>query len=156
MKRKTATSNHIVKIVALVIFICALLYTIISGTYLRHVIDFQSIFIILLINFSVLVLSDLFRDYLRAFKIVTGNLEYTTKEIQASKEAVSLSIKLIYLAGIFGTITALLILLRRLDDPSSIGPSVSVALIISIYALVINIIQNAVKSKLAKELIYRG
>lgn len=150
------------KTILIIILICIILFTMwisVAGdlSNISYYLDVPSLLFIILPTSAMLAFSDLFKDYGRAYKIVWGNLEYTTKEIKASLEALSLSIKLVTLSGISGIIIGLVSILEgAVNYPNAvIYASSAVMLLTGLYAILINLIQYAMKSKLTKELIYR-
>ncbi len=103
-----------------------------------------------------LVLADLISDYFTAVKFMLGNKEFTTKELNASRIALTQSIKSVFITGGLGTVVGIISLMSNLSEPSSTGPFMAVAMISILYALTINIIQVAMKHSIEKELLYRG
>lgn len=84
-----------------------------------------------------------------------GGTEFTTKEYKASRNAMDLSIKTIFVAGVIGTITGLIQLVVLTDDLQSITAGLAVGILTVLYALIINTVQYAIKSMITKEIIYR-
>ncbi|WP_432661964.1 hypothetical protein R9X47_15465 [Wukongibacter baidiensis] len=139
-----------------IIFLMISLIGIISiSSRVTTFVDAPSLVLIILLTCPILILADSFGDFIRGYKIAAGNLEYTLKELKASKNAVDLCIKLVYISSVIGVITGFISILQYLDDPSSIGPSIAVCILTIFYAFVINLVQHGVSAKIAKEIIYR-
>ena len=126
-----------------------------SGNNLYAFIDFPSLMFISLISISMIVFSNQWSDYVRAIKISMGATEFTTKEYKASRNAMDLSIRTVFIAGVIGTIIGLVQLVVLTDDPNSIAAGMAVGILTLLYALIINIVQYAIKSMITKEIIYR-
>lgn len=118
--------------------------------------DFYSILFIVLPTCVILLFADILSDYIRAYKVVWGNLDYTTKELKTSVEAMNLSIKSVNISAIIGVIIGIIGLLTNLSTSIQAYQSIPVIMITMLYALLFNLIQYAVKAKINKELIYRG
>lgn len=142
----------------LVILITLLSILLLGGGYrgLAYFIDIPSLLLIAFILFPTLILSDQLKDYLRGFSFLMVQGEMTTKEIEVSLNAMDLAIKTVYFSGGFGALAGLVMILGSLNDPTSFGPALAVAILTFFYAVIINLFQYAVKSRLKKESIYRS
>lgn len=118
--------------------------------------DAPSMLVVVAIAVPMLIFSDNFPDFIRAFDIAITKHDYTTKEIECSEQAMGLAIRLIFLTGIFGFFTGFINMLGHISEPSMIGPSAAIALLTVYYSIIINIFFYAVQAKVKKELIYRN
>jgi len=148
--------SHLGRYVAIGFLVLILVVATTFGTGLMGFIDPASMLIIAVMSISMIVFSNHWSDYVRAMRIAIGNFECTTKELKASKNAMDLSIKAVFLSGIIGTVVGIISYLMILEDPTSfLGAAAAVALLTLLYACVINIVQYAIKAMIEKEIIYR-
>ena len=141
----------------LMILMILIIITLDSGfSAVAYFINMPSLILIVFIVFPMLILSDQLSDFFRGFKFLMTNMEITNKELKASENAIRLAIKLVYLSGVFGVITGVVLILGRLDDLSALGPALAVAILTFFYAIIINLFLHAIQGKLRKERIYRS
>ena len=133
----------------IVFFIAVALITMISMGSLLYIVDCVSLLGIVLLAFPMLAASGLLKDFLHSFSIAFGKTcTADQREISRALTAVKLTSKLVLFSGILVSLLGLLTLLHQLDDPASIGPNVSVALIALVYALFLSILLLPVKARL--------
>ncbi len=105
----------------------------------------------------VLLIADLMWDYVTAIKFIFGYKEFTIKELNASRMAISLSIKSIKASAIVGFLINVVGYLMNVDNfISALGPYLSIAILFVIYSVVFNLVQMAIKNRIEKELMYRS
>lgn len=148
-----ARSKFIIKLILITLLI---FITIISGGNFSNFIDPFSILFILILSTLILSLSKQSNDYIRAIKIATGNTDFTKKEYMASENAINLSIKSIYMSGILGSLIGFIQIATFSSSLEMTIASSRVAILTFFYAIVINIIQYAIKSSISNQLIYRN
>jgi len=151
MKKK----KSIGRIISIIILALLLFWITGSGNTKYAFIDLPSLLFISFISISMIVFSNQWSDYVRAIKISIGVTEYTTKEFKASRNAMDLSIRTVFVSGVIGTIIGLVQLVVLTDNPESIAAGMAVGILTLLYALIINIVQYAIKSMITKEIIYR-
>lgn len=114
---------------------------IVSEMLIVRYFDMVSMIMVLVFTIPMLYVTGLFRDFLRAFPAaVSKNREYTITELKKSLLALHMVIKSVWYTSIFWTVATFIYILSRLDTPETLGPNVSVALIVILYAAGINII----------------
>ncbi len=143
----------VVGIIALVV----LLYLVTGGNIAMAGIflDIPSLVIIVFPLIFILLFSDTWGDYIRAYKFVAGNKEYTTKELKASVLALDLSINITSITGGIGTLIGIMISLVNIADFEMLGVYLAIILITVLYALIINAVQMPIRTCIKKELVYR-
>jgi len=119
-------------------------------------IDQPSLLLIVIIFLSMMLLSNSLGDYLLGIKIVSGNPEYTTNELKAAINAMDLAIIVVYLSAAIGFLLGMIAMLGTISDMQIIQKGTAITLLVVFYALIINLIQYSIRTKLRKELIYRG
>lgn len=147
-------------IIFLIITIVGTMYISLVGDASSMIVyfDMASLLLIVVPTLVMLIFADLMGDYVRAYKIAWGNVEYTTKELKASKEAMNLSIKLVVIMGIVGIIIGTVSSLIQINEVHEIYfyfAVLSVVLLTGLYAGLINLVQYSVLAKINKEIIYR-
>ncbi len=152
-------NNSFKKIVGILglLGILILMFTLADNLKLISIlIDIPSIIFLSVQVVSILLIADMLPDYIRGFKIIFGNTNFTTKELKTSSEAISLAIKVVYLFGIINLVVQTLIILSDLTDMNSFIYSFIFASYALFYGICLNILHYAVKFRLVKEIIYRG
>ncbi|MCT4509519.1 MAG: hypothetical protein N4A48_12345 [Tepidibacter sp.] len=147
--------SNLKRILAIVFLLLSLIGTASMGSEVRLFVDIPSLILIILFTFPMLILADLFQDFIRGYKIATGSFEYTLKELKASKNAMDLCIKLVYISSVIGAIIGFVSSIRYIGDLSKVGPAIAVSILTVFYAFIINLVQHAVSAKIKKEIIYR-
>lgn len=128
----------------------------IGTAVLYNYIDLTSLIILLLLVIPVLISAGMFRDFRASFRrAFSVRVACTRVELQRSMEAVKLARKSNFTAGIFGFLTAFVIVCKSYD---ALGENVfwlnmSVAVIPVIYAVVFDLIFLAVYGRLKKRYI---
>lgn len=123
---------------------------------LPNYIDVPSLIILLLLVIPVLISAGMFRDFRASFRrAFSVRVTCTRVELQRSMEAVKLARKSNFTAGIFGFLTAFVIVCKRYD---ALGEKVfwfcmAVAVLPVIYAAVFDLIFLAVYGRLKKRYI---
>lgn len=120
-----------------------------------YLVDPASVFILIVLTVSMLIFSDLWKDYIRGFKLLFNKIECTTKELRVTISAMQLAIKFMFYAATIIMIIGSIMMLRYIEDPMNIAPSFSVNILVLLYAIVINFFHHGIIGKLKKELVYR-
>ena len=114
---------------------------------LLYFVDIPSLFIIIIMNLFMLVVTKSVKLFLNSFSNAY-NADKTHYEIKSSIRAV----KLVMQTSIFGSISVsiihMILLLRQLDSIESIGIYLALALLILLYAVLICLILLPIKNKL--------
>jgi hypothetical protein len=142
------------KIIAFVVLIVTIAYTVLISGQLGWYIDIPSLLILVVLSMSIMVMSGTVKDYFRGFSIITGNTKCTTKELKATESAVLLSIKSLIVSCIIMSIIGFVSGYRFINS-SNIGAMFAVMLLSVLYALIFNLINYAILHNIKKELIYR-
>lgn len=143
------------RVLSILVLCMLLVWIMASANSISAFNDIPSLLFISIISTAMLVFTNQWTDYIRAIKIAMGAIEFTTKELKASRNAIDLSIKTIYAAGIIGTIVGWVQLVILMSDPKSMTLGMAVGILTLLYALIINMVQYAIKSMITKEIIYR-
>jgi len=146
----------IIRVAGVVLLIVLLLWVMALSGQMYAFIDFASLIFVVFICLSLLLFTNQISDYLRAFRFSAGNHEFTTKELKASENTMSFSIKVMFLAGLLGSLVGF-VQIGHLGDPDSLTfVRMAVSSLTFVYACILNLIQISIKSILTKEIIYRN
>ncbi len=119
-----------------VLFIGFILLAIVLGGNLTHFIDIPSVLIVAGGCFSMALMSftisEIASAFLHAFG-VPGNKE----ELELSSYFWECMIRNLLLVGVLGTAIGLVQMLAYLSDPNAIGPSVAVAILTTLYGIIV-------------------
>lgn len=158
---------NIKKTIAVMILILILVMSVVIGGGLRGILAFwdaPSLLFLLIPLISVLVLSDNLSDFIRGFRIVNGNTEFTIKEFKASKNAYDMTIKVVFILSVLGTMIGLINMGayngleysgKELELYIHLYAGASIAVLTILYGSILNIFFYAIRSRIAKEIIYR-
>ncbi len=123
----------------LILFIGIFLFNILmdnSGiSQIAWFIDLPSILLIALVLIPGLVIMGEWKDFIKAFSV--GIKPYSLLELKNITEAVRAAQKLTIYGALFAIIISGVILLGRLDDPSTIGPNLAICFLSGFYAVII-------------------
>lgn len=118
-----------------------------SATLITYI-DFPSIIVIIGFTAPILMASGLLGDFLKGFKVM-GEKEnsFTALELKRMLIANKLTITLIMLSGVMGTIIGWIGILTRLND-MMIGPSLAVAVLTFFYAVIFTVLLIPIQAKI--------
>lgn len=119
------------------------------SSVLRYFIDLPTLIILLIICIPFLISTGLIKDFNNAFRIVLSKKKETTLiELKRAVEAVSLTIKSLFVTGFLFAMMSLFTILRTLDTPETIGPKMSLCILSIIYVCVLILILLPLRSTL--------
>ena len=149
-KRRGGVSMYFISIIAVILGTCLMCFFGGGGANgLVSLIDGMSFLILLVLTVPMLVASGLLKDFNSAFRLsVSKNKIKNMGEIKRAIEAVDLVMKVLITAGVFVAICSFTLIIATLDDPSTLGPKVGVAVISLMYALAMNLFLLPLKSRL--------
>ena len=99
-------------------------------------VDPPSLIIILVLAVPVLFRGGIWKDFLRAWKLLKKNYTCHLSEIRRSLDAVEMMQKQLVYAGIISMLLSFVHVLGRLSDPATLGPNVAVAILTMLYAVI--------------------
>ncbi len=97
--------------------------------------DLPSLLLIVLILIPGLIIMREWKDFVKAFSV--GIKPYSLLELKNIVEAVGAAQKLTVYAALFAIIISGVLLMGRLDDPSTIGPNLAICFLSGFYAVII-------------------
>ena len=97
--------------------------------------DLPSLLLIVLILIPGLIIMREWKDFVKAFSV--GIKPYSLLELKNIVEAVGAAQKLTVYAALFAIIISGVLLMGRLDDPSTIGPNLAICFLSGCYAVII-------------------
>lgn len=142
-------------IIALIIFIAMLFFNMfLCGVSLTHLIDMVSLLLVVLSVVPMLFVSGMERDFIRSFLVISKKTEnLTTIQLKRCKAAVSLTIKLLLCSGTLMTLVSAYGLLCLNPLPEQMFPSLAVASLCLVYALIPCFLLLPLQAKLTAKLI---
>ena len=123
----------------LMLFLVIFLFTVLAGGWgfsaVAWFLDIPSFLLIALVFFPGLLIMGAWKDFTKAFSV--GIKPFTLFQLKNIIEAVGAAQKLTVYAALFAIIISGVLLLGRLDDPSTIGPNLAVCFLSGFYAVII-------------------
>ena len=110
-----------------------------GGVNLRGILillDFPSLIIILAFTVPVLFRGGIWKDFLRAWRLLKKNYTCHLSEIRRSLDVVEMLQKQVLCAGIVGMLLSFIHILGWISDLASLGPHVAVAILTMLYAVI--------------------
>ena len=130
---------RLVLIGELILFIGVFLLSVLGGSWGMNAIvwflDFPSLLLILLVFIPGLLIMGEWKDFLKAFSV--GTKSYSLLELKNIIGAVDAAQKLTVYAALFAIIISGVLLMGKLDDPSTIGANLAVCFLAGLYAVII-------------------
>ncbi len=148
--------NAVIGTVVGVILLCLFIYLIalVSGgvSLFWSFIDAPSLISLLGIQLIVLAFSGNIADFCMSFKLVLFPKKYAEKELaylsEKSEYALSFGIRTTLLAGLCVVLIAFVIVMNQISDSATIGPTLAVMVLTSLYACIISLILLIIKGRL--------
>ena len=123
----------------LILFIAVFLVNVLGGSWgmaaVLWFLDLPSLLLIALIFIPGLLIMGQWKDFLKAFSV--GIRPYSLLELKNIIGAVDAAQKLTVYAALFAIIISGVLVMGRLDDPSTIGPNLAVCFLAGLYAVII-------------------
>ena len=121
---------------------------------IANFIDIPSALYVTLSSFIVLVISGLWKDFWKAFRLGWGK-QSVVDELQVKKSllAVKTEMQTLVFCGLIMSGVGLVELLRRLSDPEMIGPLLAVMFLSTFYGLLFSLCLFPVRARLEKKLL---
>lgn len=130
---------RLVLIGELILLIGVFLLSVLGGSWGMNAIvwflDFPSLLLILLVFIPGLLIMGEWKDFLKAFFV--GTKSYSLLELKNIIGAVDAAQKLTVYAALFAIIISGVLLMGKLDDPSTIGANLAVCFLAGLYAVII-------------------
>ncbi len=130
---------RLVLIGELILFIFVFTFIVLAGGWgmsaVLWFLDFPSLLIIALIFIPGLLVMGEWKNFLKAFSV--GIKPFSLLELKNIIGAVDAAQKLTIYAALFAIIISGVLLLGRLDDPSTIGPNLAVCFLAGLYSVII-------------------
>ncbi|MBQ7067120.1 MAG: hypothetical protein IJN92_09915 [Lachnospiraceae bacterium] len=102
--------------------------------------DLPTLMCILVLSMPILFRNGLWKDFLRAFKMLHKKFDCSLSDIKRSLDAVEFMQKQVLYAGIIIVCVSLIYVLCYVDNPELVGPCIAVVLIGMLYTAAIELI----------------
>ncbi len=123
----------------LLLFFGIFLFNVIFGGWglsaITWFIDLPSLLLIAMVLFPGLIIMGAWKDFTKSFSV--GIKPFSLLELKNIIEAVNAAQKLTIYGALFAIIISGVLLMGRLDDPSTIGPNLAVCVLSGFYAVII-------------------
>ena len=103
-------------------------------------VDIPSIFCILILTVPVLFRKGLGKDFLRGFKLLKKSYTCHLGELRRTLDVIEMMQKQVACAGLICMLLAVIYVMSRLDTPETIGPSLAVAVLSLLYAVIFEVL----------------
>ena len=100
---------------------------------------------------SMLVLSGNLRHFAGAFLIILGKIKPDAETVEKSAEALRFAARANVLMAAFLTFMSAIAVLGNLSDPSMLGPSIAVAILAPLYAVVLNAVLLIAEGRVSRK-----
>lgn len=141
--------------VSIILFVLLVLGVSFFSGGVTFFLDFPSILLVLLLTGSMLMASGLWKDLIRAFRVIAKRqTQISIPDLHCSLEAVELTMKMLVFSGVFGSLIGSIALLSQ-ANPQNLRQNFSIVLLTTLYALFLMMILMPVRSYL-KSLIFRS
>lgn len=121
---------------------------------IANFIDIPSALYVTLASFIVLVISGLWKDFWKAFRLGWGKQSVVdVSQVKNSLLAVKTEMQTLVLCGLIMSGVGMVEVLRRLSDPEMIGPLVAVTILSTFYGLLFSLCLFPVRARLEKKLL---
>lgn len=122
-------------LIGVLIYFALVLLIILTGSSLSIFLDALSLVFVLGGLFAITIATDGISSLKYAFKASFSKEFYEHKQNKIAIDFISLLIKSSIGVGLLGLMTGIMIVLNTLEDASSLGPSISVAMLTIVYSL---------------------
>lgn len=140
-------------LLGILLYIICLIFISTLGGNLSYFLDLPSLFIILALTLPMLLASGLLSDFFKGFSLMVKKVNlYSAIDLKRILEADKLAIRSLVIAGLVGSITGMIAILAHLNEPTKLGPALSVALITVLYSLIFISLILPVKAKVSSVL----
>lgn len=130
-------------------FILFILTLILIFSPMAIVIDFPSLIVILGITIPVLLLSGLFKDFVKSFRLLTlSENPFSKIELKKMQASIKLTIKLLGFSGILAAFVGIIASLNGFTDMTILFSNLAISLIAPLYSVLFIIILLPIEAKI--------
>lgn len=130
-------------------FILFILTLILIFSPMAIVIDFPSLIVILGITIPVLLLSGLFKDFIKSFRLLTlSENPFSKIELKKMQASIKLTIKLLGFSGILAAFVGIIASLNGFTDMAILFSNLAISLIAPLYSVLFIIILLPIEAKI--------
>lgn len=107
---------------------------------LFYLLDAPSLILILVFTAPVLLRGGLWKDFVRAWKLLKKDYTCHLSELRRTQDVVEMLQKQIIYASILSMLLSLIIVLHMLTTPEALGPNLAVAILTMIYGVILEML----------------
>lgn len=144
------------KIVFIAVFVLVIVFMFATDYYhFTNILDFVdgvAFLILAVMTFGVLTGAGLLRDFMFAFRCAVLEREAETEEkLNRAVEALQIAGKTLLYTGVLASVFYMVVCIKSLDDPLTLGPTVSVALLSLFYGIAGRLLLMPVQSRMQQK-----
>ena len=142
-------------LIEMLVIIVGLMYTLMAtggANDIVMLIDMPTLFLIILFCVPVLIISGLWKDFIKAFSV--SKQKYSIAQLRRCLEAVLVTQKLVLISSFFIAFISIITLLKKLDVPESLGPNLAVICLSGLYVAIIEFLLLPLKTNVQVTLIH--
>lgn len=137
------------------LFLCVLFLLSAAGlTNVVHFIDMPSVLLVLGVLLAALGIAGQYGNFFAAFSFAFGKKRNTGAELLAERRkaayAMRLSGRLSILAGLFGMVNGIVLVMSYLSEPAQLGPNLAVAVLTLFYGVLFALVFAAVEGRVRR------
>ena len=144
-----------VLLIEMLVIIVGLMYTVMvtgGANDIVMLIDMPSLFLIILFCVPVLIISGLWKDFVKAFSV--SKQKYSIAQLRRCLEAVLVTQKLVLISSFFTAFISIITLLKKLVEPEVLGPNLAVVCLSGLYAVIVEFLLLPLKTNVQVTLIH--
>ncbi|MBD5547607.1 MAG: hypothetical protein HDQ97_09435 [Lachnospiraceae bacterium] len=142
----------IISVILVTGFMCVTSFGV-DGNYVTSFWDFYTFLFLILFLIPLLISGGLLKDFNNAFRLGIGKkAPASLTELKRAKESVSLTIKIMLILSVFTCAIQGILILYHVDNPATLGPNFSVAMLSLIYGMGIALILLPLQARLNIEI----
>ncbi len=144
-----------VLLIEMLVIIVGLMYTVMvtgGANDIVMLIDMPSLFLIILFCVPVLIISGLWKDFVKAFSV--SRQKYSIAQLRRCLEAVLVTQKLVLISSFFTAFISIITLLKKLVEPEFLGPNLAVVCLSGLYAVIVEFLLLPLKTNVQVTLIH--
>ncbi len=128
---------EIISIVGGMAFLIVMTYVGGDKTFsINWLIDFPTMLVMLIFVIPVLMRGGVWRDFMRAFKLLKKDYTCRLSELRRTKDVLEMIQKQVWYAGILTMMVSVMYVMANISDPAMLGPNIAVVVLTLFYAVI--------------------
>ncbi len=123
------------------------------GGILLCLLDMPTIITILMLSLPILLWNGMWKDLVRGFKLLRKEYSCSLSELKRTQDVVELLQKQIICAGVILIAFMMVVVLRILQEPATLGPNVAVILLTAFYVAIFEMLLLPMQVEIKRRII---